>query len=401
MTLNLMDTVKGMLTSEAVGTAAAKAGESPDGMRRAVNSAIPSIFAGLTQGASAPEGAARIFGLLTETGGSKPGLQGLMSAAFGSRGSAVPSVISKASGVKSEGALRALSLALPMVFGALSKHVLSNRMTAGGMAQMLFGQKKAILDDPNTPPGLAGALGLGSLEGLGGSSAEVSEPYVSSARSPTAPATPATMSAQGRSVAAGAPKRSRGALILPAALLGALLIWGIVRSHVPRPGVAEQQAPGPTFSPREAPRIQPAPAPAAGPIVLPGGKSLDVGPNSGEAQIARGLSDTSTSLPRTYGLEHLTFDRGSAAIGPRSATTIQNLAMMMQAYPSARIRIQGNTDSTGTPRTNLTLSESRAHAVKQALVAHGIAADRIETSGEALRPVPGLARPAEIVLLNR
>jgi outer membrane protein OmpA-like peptidoglycan-associated protein len=387
MTVNLMDTVKGMFTSEAVDKAATTTGESPDGMRQAMHGAVPAIFAGLTQAVGTPTGAARIFGAITDKSGASS--QGLMSAVFGDKGSAVTGVLAKGSGVKSEAASHALSFALPLVMGVLGKHVTSNGLTAGGISQLLAGHKEAIQNDPHTPPGLAGALGLGSLSGLGRPSAELAQPRVSRTEGTSA---------------AEAPKRPRWGIILPALGLGALIIWGLAsatRSHAPAVGVTAPQPPAPPAATLHAP-------PAPGPIALPGGKTLDVAPDSVEAQMAHGLSDGSLQLPHTYEPEHLTFDYDSSTITPTSAKTINDLALMLDAYPTSRIRVVGHTDSTGTTAANQPLSEARAKAIKDALVAKGIAADRIEIAGEAARqPAPGAKpeeatnRRAEVVLLSR
>ena len=384
MTANLIDTVKGMFTSEAVDKAATTTGESPEGMRKAMHGAVPTIFAGLTQAVGTPTGAARIFGAITDKSGTTS--QGLMSAVFGDKGSAVCSVLSKGSGVRSESASHALSLALPMVMGAIARHVSSTGMTAGGISQLLAGHKQAIQNDPHTPPGLAGALGLGSLAGLGGTSRELTPPRVSG--------TAASTTTEER--------KRRWGVILPAAALGALLIWGISslsHNRAEKVGVTAPQAP-PAVT-LHAPAV-------AGSIVLPGGKSLDVAPDSVEAQMAHGLSDASTPLPHTYDLKDLTFEYDSATITPGSAKTVDDLALMLEAYPTSHIRVVGHTDSMGTTATNQPLSEARAKAIKDALVAKGVAADRIETAGEAARqPAPGTKpeegsnRRAEVVLLSR
>jgi flagellar motor protein MotB len=385
MAVNLMDTVKGMFTSEAVDKAATTTGESPDGMRKAMHGAVPSIFAGLTQAVGTPTGAARIFGTITDKGGASA--QGLMSAVFGDKGSAVTSVLAKGSGVKSEAASHALSFALPLVMGALARHVTSNGLTAGGLSQVLAGHKDAIQNDPHTPPGLAGAFGLPSLAGLGGAATQLVQPRAKTESTTTAEA----------------PKRRWG-VILPAAALGALLIWGISslsHNRAEKVGVTAPQPPAPPAVTLHAPAVP-------GAIVLPGGKSLDVAADSVEAQMAHGLSDASLQLPHTYDLEHLTFDYDSSTITPTSAKTVNDLAVMLDAYPTSRIRVVGHTDSVGTTAANQPLSEARAKAVKEALVAKGVAADRIETAGEAARqPAPGAKpeevtnRRAEVVLLSR
>jgi outer membrane protein OmpA-like peptidoglycan-associated protein len=403
-----MDAVKGMMTTEAVDKAATQAGESPDGMKRAMQGAIPTVFAGLTQGAAAPGGATRIFAMLT--GGGESG-QGLMSAVFGQRGAAVTDALGASSGVKSQTASHALSFALPMIMGAIGKHVLANRMTPGGMSQMLSGHKKAIQDDPSTPPGLAGALGLGSLGALGGQPAQVEEPRVSGAEvtpSPQPERAPAVEALQ-RRFEAGPPRRSRMGLALLAGIVAALLavvIGSAVRRNGPT-GVTAPQPTAPTLHAPEIPKVAP-PNVAAGPITLPGGKTLDVAPGSAQAQMAHALGDASTPLPHAYAFDEITFDRGSVAIGPDGVKGIDTLATMLQAYPSARVRVMGHADGTGTAAVNEALAEKRAREIKDALVARGVSADRIETAGEgARRPVPGTEpesaanRRAVVVLLQR
>jgi outer membrane protein OmpA-like peptidoglycan-associated protein len=126
--------------------------------------------------------------------------------------------------------------------------------------------------------------------------------------------------------------------------------------------------------------------------------------------MAHHLSDSSLPLPRTFEFEHLNFANGSAVLAGGSVKTVNDLAAMLRAYPTARMRIEGHTDATGVSASNQPLSKLRADALKQALIARGIRSDRIETTGEgALRPAPGNEsepqapgnRRASVVLLSR
>ena len=409
MTTNLMDTVKGMFTSEAIGRASEQTGEPPDKTQKAMDGAVPTIFAGLTHGASTPTGAAGIFGAVTESGASG---QGLMSKVFGSRGGAVSDALGKNSGMSGGAASRVLVFALPMVAGVVGKHVLSNRVNPSGLAQILAGHKKAIQEDPNTPPGLAGALGVGNLSELGSAPTNVTEPRVGSAAAPTRAVTHRAHTEQEH---VGIKKHARWAFILPVVLLGALLIWGasaLLRGHGNNVGVTAPQPTQPTAAPpTEAPRVETSPTPetpAAGPVSLPGGKTLAVAQDSAEGRMAHDLGDTSTSLPRTFHFDSLTFESGSTAVPPDSTKTIDALTTMLQAYPSARIRIEGHTDEAGSAAANQALAESRANAVKTALTGKGIASDRIEATAASERLAGGSDsqgnandRRADIVLLNR
>ena len=53
----------------------------------------------------------------------------------------------------------------------------------------------------------------------------------------------------------------------------------------------------------------------------------------------------------------------------------------MQQQGGLNISIEGHTDNVGTPAANKTLSENRARAVMQAVVAQGIAASRLRSAG--------------------
>lgn len=54
---------------------------------------------------------------------------------------------------------------------------------------------------------------------------------------------------------------------------------------------------------------------------------------------------------------------------------------MLKAVPALKVSIEGHTDNVGTPESNKKLSEERAKAVMAAVVAKGIAADRLSALG--------------------
>lgn len=80
-------------------------------------------------------------------------------------------------------------------------------------------------------------------------------------------------------------------------------------------------------------------------------------------------------------LQDVMFDVGRAELMPGAFRTIQDLAMFMADYPDRRVRIEGFTDSTGSDEYNRQLSENRAFAVQNALVAAGVSPDRIGVQG--------------------
>jgi outer membrane protein OmpA-like peptidoglycan-associated protein len=80
-------------------------------------------------------------------------------------------------------------------------------------------------------------------------------------------------------------------------------------------------------------------------------------------------------------LQDVLFDVDRAELKPGAYRTIDNLAAFMRDYPDRRVRIEGFTDSTGSDAYNLQLSESRAYAVRDALVQAGVDSSRIEVRG--------------------
>ncbi|MEQ1508374.1 MAG: OmpA family protein, partial [Myxococcota bacterium] len=80
--------------------------------------------------------------------------------------------------------------------------------------------------------------------------------------------------------------------------------------------------------------------------------------------------------------ESIRFRTASATIDPASFPLLDQVVTVLRDYPEIRkLRIEGHTDSRGADATNLALSTSRAASVRQYLVDHGIAGDRLTSEG--------------------
>ena len=75
------------------------------------------------------------------------------------------------------------------------------------------------------------------------------------------------------------------------------------------------------------------------------------------------------------------FDRGSINISLSSLGTVQQVAGIAKRYGGVVIEVQGHTDSEGDPGRNLTLSEQRAVAVRDGLIAMGVPAADLTSMG--------------------
>lgn len=116
--------------------------------------------------------------------------------------------------------------------------------------------------------------------------------------------------------------------------------------------------PAPTAPPPPPPAEQPAPSPGVvGESVVPGSER-DFVVNAGD---------------RVY------FDFDRFDIRTDAQPILDAQAAWLQRYPAVKVRVEGNCDERGTREYNLALGARRANAVRDYLVAHGIAADRITT----------------------
>lgn len=106
-----------------------------------------------------------------------------------------------------------------------------------------------------------------------------------------------------------------------------------------------------------------------------------------------GVLDTADECPGTpkgasvdargcWVVRGLTFAPGSAEIQAAGRQRLDSeVVPVLESNPSVRVRVDGHTDSSGSAGLNQRLSDQRAEAVLEYLVAEGIAADRLESKG--------------------
>jgi outer membrane protein OmpA-like peptidoglycan-associated protein len=75
------------------------------------------------------------------------------------------------------------------------------------------------------------------------------------------------------------------------------------------------------------------------------------------------------------------FDTGSTTLGPAALGTVHEVADVLADYSKTAVVVQGHTDSTGPADYNQDLSERRAETVGGALVARGVAPQRLVATG--------------------
>jgi OmpA-OmpF porin, OOP family len=102
-------------------------------------------------------------------------------------------------------------------------------------------------------------------------------------------------------------------------------------------------------------------------------------------KIATGLPDTRHKLIEEgkFSTTGILFDVNSATIKPESNGVLKEIADALTKFPDFKVKIIGHTDSDGSDAPNLTLSDKRAAAVKEALTKDfGIDESRMITEGK-------------------
>ena len=77
----------------------------------------------------------------------------------------------------------------------------------------------------------------------------------------------------------------------------------------------------------------------------------------------------------------LWFDSNSAVLKSGAQSELTKVATVLNKYPNSKIQIEGHTDNVEDETNNVTLSEKRATAVKDALASKGVTSSRMQTIG--------------------
>ena len=162
-------------------------------------------------------------------------------------------------------------------------------------------------------------------------------------------------------------------LALGAGLLGFVLLKGCNKPVEPvaevTPPAAEVAAPA-----AEAPAPEAA-APAAEAPATPAATGLI----DKLTAFVKGSDEVSKTV--WFTMDGITFETGSATLTAASDAQLNEVATLLKDNAAVHIKVGGYTDNTGDAAANLKLSSERAAAVKDALIAKGVDAARVESEG--------------------
>jgi outer membrane protein OmpA-like peptidoglycan-associated protein len=98
-------------------------------------------------------------------------------------------------------------------------------------------------------------------------------------------------------------------------------------------------------------------------------------------QFNRILETRDTARGLVVTMADVLFDTGKYDVRPGTREQLAKLSGILLAHPGLQLEVEGHTDSTGSDELNQKLSEQRASAVREYLVAQGLASDAVASRG--------------------
>jgi outer membrane protein OmpA-like peptidoglycan-associated protein len=392
---NLLDGIKGHITSSLLEQVSGALGESQSGVSTALGGLLPTILGGLVNKAEDSNGFGQIFDMIKSNGNSdllgnlgslinqgnlaqndpKDAAGHLMSALFGSKVGNILNSITSMAGLNSKSSTSALlGLAGPLIMSFLKKKIMGDNLGATGLASLLLGQKDSIF--AAIPSALSSQLGFAT---------------------PNIPSTNINTQSSGSSM---------WKWLLPLLLVAAAAMYflkgcdtdsavaGVTDTIENTAGAVGDAANGAVDAVGDA-------ASGAADVVsdatnnavdavaslfkktLPGGVEISANADGVEAQLIKFI-ESGAAVDKTtwFNFDALNFKTASAELDmDYSQAQINNLVAIMKAFPKVNLKLGGYTDSDGADDANLKLSQARANNVMAAIVNGGIAASRLSAEG--------------------
>jgi outer membrane protein OmpA-like peptidoglycan-associated protein len=369
----MMDSILAMVTPEMKQAIASRLGESTQAVQSGLGTATAATLGGLAARAGDGGFLSQIMNLATSantqnllgglgsvassgpSGGVGDLINKFLPMIFGAQQSQVASAIGQQAGIGAASATGLLKMAAPLVLSFLGRGFANGSLNVGSLASMLKAEAPSL--QSYLPSGLVSSLSSGAGQAL--TAAQSSAAAVTSGGS---------------------------RWLVPLAIVGALLlIWLFIRSMHPKE-VVQETASAATQAANAVGNAANQGWVALGEMVqvnLPQGAVLTAPKLGVEGRLVQYLNDPSAPVSEDtwFDFDRLVFATGSATLQPASQEQLTNVALIMKAYPSVKIRIGGYTDNTGDPGANQKLSEDRANSVMAGLAAAGVDPSRMDAKG--------------------
>ncbi len=393
MASSMFESILGMVTPEMTQSMASRLGESSSAVQHGLSAATAATLSGLARNSGDSGFTDQILQMVGRAGsqniagniasmasGGPSGATGdlvsrFSSLVFGSQQGQIANLVSQHSGVSGSAGSGILKMAGGLVLGYLAKMHSTGSLSAGALGSTLRNEAS------NLSSYVPGSF-LAHIGGTASDTAARATPYASNVIHTQGPPPPSV--------------GSRWIIPAAAAVLGAIVLGWLLsrfmRTTVPAPvQTASNYSPAPynAYTSPTAPAAAVATSPtgtaslgAPETVSLPNGTQLTVPSDGVEAKLVRYLQDPNAQANTTgFDFDRLLFDTGSATLQPQSSEQLDNIAAILKAYPSAKIRLGGYADSTGDSAENQQLSTDRANNVMAALVQRGIDPSRLSAEG--------------------
>lgn len=408
MDSNILNYAKELLSGNFTEEVAGKLGESTDGIKKAISAIVPTIFGGIAQKvtnepsflSTVVSEAKNIFtnhslsdlsGFVT---GDNKDAEATQSGSFvydlfGGNLHGILEKISAFAGIKNENARKLFDTAQLATLGSIGKHITEDNGSASALVTYLTDNKAAFLS------AIPASLGFGSI--LSG----VHEVQ------PPAPHTQAIHSDEhyhpkDRKDPAKGDNRFFVPMVLTIIILGLIIwlfrgCWGNEKVHDHVTG-SHQDSAAAMVTPATETSAAGALDTATGnyiyntgdltSIKLPDNTTIEgVGANSTESKLFQFLNDKNVNVDTVdkskgwISFDRLYFKTSSSDLTEESKKQLNNISLILKAFPSAAIKLGGYTDNSGNADNNLKLSADRAKTAQAQLVADGIENERVAAEG--------------------
>jgi OOP family OmpA-OmpF porin len=374
MATSMMDSILAMVTPDMKQAIASRLGESTQAVQGGLGAATAATLGGLAAKAgdsgflgqimnlASTANSQNVLGNLSSlaSGGASGGIGDLVGKflpmVFGSQQGPVAGAIAQQSGLGASSVTSLLKMAAPLVLGFLGRAQSSGSLSPSSLGSAL----KAEV------PSLQGFLPAGLMSTL-----------------TSGAGTAATAVASTASAAAVGGSR----WLVPLAIVGALILaWLLFRSMSGPKEVAQTATNATTTAATAVGNAATNAWAALGDMIkvkLPDGTELNAPALGVEAKLVKYLDDPNAvvSDEQWFDFDRLLFNTGAATLQPASQEQLGNIAMILKAYPKAKVRIGGYTDNTGDAAANLKLSQERADDVMAALAQLGVDPARMDAKG--------------------
>ena len=374
MSINFLDLIKSQLTGgNNLSAISSLLGESDIATKAGLAAALPTILGSVIQKGATTDGASSLLNMIKSGGhdgsalnniGSLLGggdttksfLSGggsLISSLLGSNAGAISSLLGNLTGMKGGAVSTMLNMAAPLIMGMIGKHASTTGLGASGLSNLLSTQAATV--NAALPAGMGNLLGFSSSMNTNVNTPKVDIPSVDTGGFNFWPW-----------------------LIGALALVGAFYAWKSCNPAVPEiPKVANVIEKAKDVTDAAVAKVA-----EMFKVTLPGGVALEAPKGSLEDRLVTFIqSKDSISKTLWFDFDRLTFETGKATLKTESAAQLANIAAILKAFPTVKVKVGGYTDNVGAEAANMALSTARAKTVAAELNKLGIVAGRMVPEG--------------------